>query len=153
MADANLALIGDLLVAPLLAAVVYYAVRLHRRLDLLRAEQQQLNALIGQFSSAAERAEAATAKLKIVGVDTDKSVRSLIARAESLRDELAFLIERADRASARVGEATRPVAPAPAPKRALAAVAEPAAGDPSGALRSEAERELIHVMRRASGDR
>ena len=143
-----LVLIGDLLVAPLLVAVVYYTVRLHRRLETLRAEQKQLGELIGQFTSATDRADAASAHLKTTGVDTDKSVRALIARAESMRDELAFLIDRADQASARIGEARSPAAQ---PKRAPTPV--PEAEEPPPAVRSEAERELIHAMRRANGAR
>jgi hypothetical protein len=145
----TLVLVGDLLIAPLLAAVVYYTMRLHRRLETLRAEQKQLGELIGQFTSAADRADAASAHLKTAGVDTDKSVRALIARAESARDELAFLIDRADQASAKVGEARPPAAP---PKRAPGPplVAEQS---PHPAVRSEAERELIHAMRRANGAR
>ena len=143
-----LVLIGDLLVAPLLVAVVYYTVRLHRRLETLRTEQKQLGELIGQFTSAADRADAASAHLKTTGVDTDKSVRALIARAESMRDELAFLIDRADQASARIGEARSPAAQ---PKRAPTPV--PEAEEPPPAVRSEVERELIHAMRRANGAR
>jgi len=145
----TLVLIGDLLIAPLLAAVVYYTLRLHRRLETLRTEQKQLGALITQFTSAAERADAATAHLKTAGVDADKSVRALIARAESARDELAFLIDRADQASARVGE-VRP--PAPQPKRMPAPPRE-AEQSPPPPVRSEAERDLIHAMRRANGAR
>ncbi len=153
MTDATIALIGDLLVAPLLAAVIYYAMRLHRRLELLRAEQQQLNELLGQFASAAERADQATAKLKSAGVDTDKSVRALIARAESMRDELAFLIDRADHASGKIGEAARPAA-APAPKRPLPPEPPEDDSEPAPlAVRSEAERDLIHAIRRANGGR
>jgi hypothetical protein len=143
----TLVLIGDLLVAPLLAAVVYYTVRLHRRLETLRTEQKQLGELIGQFTSAADRADTASAHLKTTGIDTDKSVRVLIARAESMRDELAFLIDRADQASARIGEA-RP--PAAQPKRAPPPLEAEQSPPP---LRSEAERELIHAMRRANGAR
>jgi hypothetical protein len=139
-------LIGDLLVAPLLIAVVHYTIRLHRRLETLRAEQKQLGELIGQFTSAADRADAASAHLKATGVDTDKSIRALIARAESMRDELAFLIDRADQASARIGEA-RP--PAAQPKRAPPPPREAEQAPPP--VRSEAERELIHAMRRANG--
>jgi len=145
----TLVLIGDLLVAPLLVAVVYYTVRLHRRLETLRAEQKQLGELIGQFTSAADRADAASAHLKTTGLDTDKSVRALIARAESMRDELAFLIDRADHASARIGEA-RP--PATQPKRVPTPPPETEQSPPP-AVRSEAERELIHAMRRANGAR
>jgi len=152
MTDATIALIGDLLVAPLLAAVIYYAMRLHRRLELLRAEQKQLNELLGQFASAAERADQATAKLKSTGVDTDKSVRALIARAESMRDELAFLIDRADHASAKIGEVARP-AVAPAPKRPLPEPPEDDSEPAPLAVRSDAERDLIHAIRRAHGGR
>lgn len=149
MADPTLALIGDLLVAPLLAAVVYYAIKLHRRLQSLRAEQQQLSALIGEFASAADRADHASERLKSAGVDTEKSVRTLLARGESLRDELAFLIERADQASTRVGEAARraPVAAANRPP----VPANPDPGPSPAAPRSEAERALIHAMRQANG--
>jgi hypothetical protein len=148
--SSTLVLIGDLLIAPLLAAVVYYSMRLHRRLETLRAEQKQLGELIAQFSSAANRADAATAHLKTAGLDTDKSVRASIARAESMRDELAFLIDRADQAaSARVGEA-RPAAAAPKRAPSPPEENEQASSPP---VRSEAERELIHAMRQANGGR
>jgi hypothetical protein len=152
MTEASIVLIGDLLIAPLLAAVIYYTLRLHRRLETLRGEQQQLTDLIGKFGSAAERADHATSNLKAAGIEAEKSVRTVVARAESMRDELAFLIERADHASARVGDAARPAQPAS--KRAPSSPAAPVElnpGQPTPAVRSEAERDLIHAMRRANG--
>ena len=84
------------LVAVLLAITIFFAIKLNRRLTLLRNREADMQRMIDRFDQAAARAEASAAHLKHIGGDTEKSLRDSIGAAKALRDDLAFMVERAD---------------------------------------------------------
>jgi hypothetical protein len=90
-------------VAILLAAVIVYAVRLNRRLDGLRAGQAELAQLIARFDAATSQAERSVARMGEAASDQGRALGAAIGEAQALRDELAFMIERADVLIERMG--------------------------------------------------
>lgn len=93
----SLALALDLLFIGLLAATLFYMARLNRRLDALRAGRQEFEALLQRFSAATEQAQANIGGMKAAAEGTGKDLQEEIEKARSLREDLAFLAERASR--------------------------------------------------------
>lgn len=161
----------DLLVSVLLVATIGYAVMLNQRLTSLRKNRDDLAKIIVSFNEATVRAETAIPKLRKAAEDAGQSLQERVEKAQSLRDDLAFMIERADtmanrlenavrsaRTEVRTGPATA-AAPkesgrmAPPPERAAGAssraatmAATAAAADMDVDERSEAERELLRAL-------
>jgi hypothetical protein len=144
----NPSLILEGLVAVLLVATIIYAFILNRRLNAWRRDKSELEALINRFNSAAERAEAGIAALKIASEQTGQSLSAAITKGQALRDDFSYLIERAeplaDRMAARVRE-HRQFDNAPAPRPAPVPPPKPAAPAPE-AGRSSTERDLLKAL-------
>jgi hypothetical protein len=148
-------LIVDVLVAVLLVVTIGYAIVLNKRLGRLRRDKAQLEKLAVTFGESTARAEDSILKLK----KTAELLQERIDKAQSLRDDLAFLIDRGGQAAdsledlvrvtretvgvkprvSRPADAEPAQRPAPTPMR-------PEAGDGN----SEAERELLRAIRSAS---
>ncbi len=156
--------------AVLLLAVIVYAVRLNRKLGNWREGRVELERATAEFVKAAERAEAAIEELKAASDASGRLLEDQTRRALLLKDDLEMLVNRAEPAADRLGDALRPrpVAPpapivvrepAPMPARAreerpvarqLAAAEPPAERGP---VRSQAEQELLKAIadRRKAG--
>lgn len=89
-------LILDVIVAILLAATIGYAVMLNTRLNQLRKNRDDLVKLVAAFNDATARAEAGIPKLKRAAEEAGSGLQERVEKAQSLRDDLAFMIERAD---------------------------------------------------------
>ncbi|MDY0241248.1 MAG: DUF6468 domain-containing protein [Rhodospirillaceae bacterium] len=142
----------DIIVAILLAATIAYAVMLNRRIGQLRRDRDDLAKLIAAFNDATARAEAGIPKLRRAAEEAGTGLQERVEKAQSLRDDLAFLIEHADsmanrlegavrsvRSDARVGAMTQ----APTP-RVVSAARDGGEDD-----RSDVERELLRAMQSA----
>jgi hypothetical protein len=129
----ELSLILDVVVALLLAATIVYAALLNRRLQGLRANKAEFEAMIGEFNDATRRTEGSIQALRLAADQTAKALSVQVERGQALRDELAFLTNRADGASERIatGGSTRPevaaYAASPRPQPAPARPPQPAA--------------------------
>ena len=133
------ALQGALLL--LLAGVIPFAWRLERRIATLRAEGGGLQDGARGIAQATEAAEAALGRLRATAEQSGRLVAERVATAETLRDDLAFLAERAESLADRLDGLVRSARPVAAePQRA-----EPTA--PARAARSEAERELLRALK------
>jgi hypothetical protein len=160
-------LVLDLIIAVLLAATIGYASVLNRKLNLLRKNRDDLAKLVAAFNDATARAEAGIPKLKRASEEASATLIDRVEKAQSLRDDLAFMIERADTMANRLegtvrtarGESKPAPAPGPAPRVAAArGVASPSVApmapvglvaerdDPLDDDRSEAERELLRAL-------
>lgn len=149
----NAPLLLEALLAVLLAATVGYCYVLNRRLGALRATQAEMRALITEFNHATERAEAGIALLRKAGEEAGTGLQRRIDKAQTLSDELGFIVETgdrlADRLTGQISAARRPTAagtaaPAAEPVAVVAASRPDGAGKP----RSEAAREFQHALRR-----
>lgn len=165
-------IILDLLVSVLLVATIGYAVMLNQRLTQLRKNRDDLAKIIVSFNEATVRAESSIPKLRKAAEDAGQSLQDRVEKAQSLRDDLAFMIERADTMANRLENAVRSArsevksgpapAPPPAPRaqtggsaqspglagsaRAATMAAAAAASEMDGDDRSEAERELLRAL-------
>jgi len=152
----------DLIVSALLVATIGYAVILNSRLTALRKNRDDMAKIIVSFNEATVRAESSIPKLKRAAEEAGGSLQERVEKAQSLRDDLAFMIERADTMANRLENAVRsartevrtPAQPASTPRvggakaaqQATMAAAAAAAEDSEADERSEAERELLRAL-------
>ncbi len=94
----------DILVAGLLVATIAYAVVLNRRLSQLRGGREQMERLINDFYQATTRAESGVTALKEAAGRGDTEIIGQLESLTKLRDELDFLVGRAETQSARLEE-------------------------------------------------
>lgn len=152
-------LVLDVIIAALLVATIVYAGMLNKRLNALRKNRDDMAKLIAQFNEATVRAESSIPKLRKAAEDAGQGLQERVEKAHSLRDDLAFMIERADAMADRLEAAVRAGRSEAKPTPAPAAAARPlttASGRPAPALqpvedidadeRSEAERELLRAL-------
>jgi len=107
------ALLLDMLIAILLIATIAYAVMLNRRLSQLRQDQSELDALANKFDDATVRAEESIHKLTGSADEMKRDVQDTLRKAEALRDDLNFLIERAGVSADKLEEQVRNNRPEP----------------------------------------
>lgn len=88
-------LILDVLVAVLLAVTIGYAVVLNKRLGKLRGDKIDLEKLATKFGESTSRAEEGIENLR----HTADLLQGGIDKAQALRDDLTFLIDRGDQAA------------------------------------------------------
>lgn len=93
----------DLLLAVLLIITIAYAVSLNSRLGLLRRDKEELENLAATFANATLRAEEGVGKLK----NTAEQLQQRVDKAQSLRDDLVFLIDRGGSAADRLESTVR----------------------------------------------
>lgn len=142
------ALALEVFVAGLLVITIGLAGVLNHRLGKLRRDRADLEKLTAEFQQATARASDASHNLTVDAEQLSEGIE----KAQSLKDDLTFLIERAAgaadqledriRASRNAGERA-----APAPRPAAARVVAPTEGT---APRSQAERDLLQALRAAS---
>ena len=86
----------NLIVILLLIPTIVFAVILNRRLEILRNSRNDLGRLIDAFNEATTRAESGIPRLKQAADSTSGVLREQMQKAQTLRDDLAFMIERAE---------------------------------------------------------
>lgn len=128
-------MILDIVVILLLVPTIVYAVILNRRLTVLRRSREELSKVVNSFNEATMRAEAGIPKLKKATTEANHTLKDRVEKAQTLRDDLAFMIERAEelagrlegavRAARNEGAVTHGPAAAPASYPAAAAVSRP----------------------------
>jgi len=137
----------DILVAALLAVTIVFAAVLNRRLGKLRSDRHELEKMAAGFQQATAHAEDSIGKLKI----STETLQERIDKAQSLCDDLVFLIERGGAAADRIESevrATRKHRDAPGAKILSPAAKPRANGNGSAGLpKSDAERDLLNALR------
>ncbi len=134
-------LVLQIAVVVLLGGALPFAIRLERQLRALRNDRGALEAGAAGLTEATRQAEAASIRLRAAAEMAGRQVGDKVQAAEPLRDDLRYLVERAealaDRLEGLVRHA-RPMAAEPAvPELA------PTAGQ------SQAERDLLRALRMA----
>ena len=97
----------DIVVILLLIPTIVYAVILNRRLTALRKSRDELSKVVNSFNEATMRAEAGIPKLKKATTEANLSLKDRVEKAQTLRDDLAFMIERAEELAGRLEGAVR----------------------------------------------
>ncbi len=118
----------------LLAATLPMAWRLDRMLRAVRADRAALERGADGLGEASRQAEAALMRLRATTELAGRQVAERVAGAETIREDLRYLVERAESLADRLESAVQQARPL-----AGAAPAAPA-------VRSDAERELIRAL-------
>ncbi len=100
-------MILDVVVILLLIPTIIYAVILNRRLAALRRSREELSKVVASFNEATMRAEAGIPKLKKATTEANHTLKDRVEKAQTLRDDLAFMIERAEELAGRLEGAVR----------------------------------------------
>lgn len=127
--------IAEIAVIGLLAATLPMAWRLDRMLRALRADRAALEQGAQGLGEASRLAEAALMRLRATTELAGRQVAERVAGAETIREDLRYLVERAETLADRLEAAVQQARP-------LAGATLPA----TPTVRSEAERELIRAL-------
>ncbi|MBR0657577.1 DUF6468 domain-containing protein [Plastoroseomonas arctica] len=131
----------------LLVVAIPFTIRLERGLSGLRRDR---GAMDGSARGLGEAATAAEATLRRMRITTDEGLRQISERClagEKLRDDLRYLIERADSLADRLDGLVRQVRPIVA--EPVVPIRAEAAAPPEAPARSQAERDLIRALKLA----
>ena len=101
--DISLSIFLDIFIAVLLIVTIGYALTLSKRLGSLRGDKRELHEMALSFEKATTRAEASISELS-ASIDL---LQKRIKRAESLRDDLIFLVERGNNTADRLESLVR----------------------------------------------
>ncbi len=107
----QLSLFLEVIGATLLAVMIVYAIRLNRRLSTLQEDKAEFERLLLSFTDSTTRAESSVARLKVSATDTAHSLQESVTRAQALRDDLAFMVDRADELANRLENGIRDARP------------------------------------------
>lgn len=126
----------QLVLLGLLGAAIPFALRLERALREIRRDRAAMDGSAQGLNEAARMAEAAMVRLRASAELSGRQVAERTAAAEPLRDDLRYLVERAEALADRLEGLVRSGRP-------LAAEAPRPAEAP---LQSQAERDLIRAL-------
>lgn len=123
----------------LLVAALPLVLRLERTLAAVRRDRAVLEGSAGNLTEATRLAEAASIRLRAAAEGGGRQLAEKLAAAEPLRDDLRYLVERAEAMADRLEGAVRAARPLAQEHTAEEPVAE--------AGRSQAERALLRALR------
>ena len=112
----TITLAADLVVAFLLVFTIYYAAKLSRRLSVLRADKAALQTLVQSLAQASASAEAGVKGLKATADEVGRELQRKLQAAQSLREDLAYMIDRGGTLADRMEVSLRPRREPPAPE-------------------------------------
>jgi len=143
-------LVLDGTVIALLLVALPLVLRLERRLAAVRLEGAALDKSAAGLSEATRMAEAASMRLRASAEGAGRQVADRLAKAEPVRDDLRYLVERAESIADRLDGLVRTARPAlqDAPAHAEAAPRETPArmAAPAATGRSQAEQDLLRAL-------
>ena len=139
----------------LLVATIFCAVSLSRRLSSLRSDKKNLEKLMGEFHHISEKADKSLTGIRATAEEVSRELAEANAKSRSMRDELAFLVERADRLAEKIAAdpkdlfVGKEVDDKPLDKEQLDDAAVTASDvDFNDNGQSQVERELLSALRR-----
>ncbi|CCG06831.1 DUF6468 domain-containing protein [Pararhodospirillum photometricum] len=103
----TLQLFLDAVITVLLAVFIGYAILLSRQLKDLRRNRDEMARIITTFNEATARAEAGIPRLRKTAEEAGRTLEESVAKARALRDDLAYMVERADGMAARLESSVR----------------------------------------------
>lgn len=103
----SFALLFDIVVAFLLLATIIFAVILNRKLSMIHNSREELQALLDHFSKSLNRAEDGILELRKAANSIGEGLDSQIKKTVTLKDDLAFLIERGENLANQLEEGIR----------------------------------------------
>ncbi|WP_135467392.1 DUF6468 domain-containing protein [Crenalkalicoccus roseus] len=130
----------QILVVALLAGAMPFVLRLERELRALRRDRAALDGSAAGLAEATRLAEAASLRLRASAEASGRQVAEKLAAAEPIRDDLRYLVERAEALADRLDGLVR----------AARGMSQPEAPETPQAVRSRAERELLRALARTA---
>jgi hypothetical protein len=131
----------------LLALTLFHAIRLERAIGVLKRDGAGLQALVAEFNASSQAAEQGIAQLRQVAEDSGRSLARQMEALEVRREDLDFLIGRAEALANRLEGAVRAPKPTVQDGRSLATAVAPLFVPPQQRPRSQAEQELMKALR------
>ena len=98
-------IVVDIVVAVLLVVTIAFVWRLERRIAVLKREEAKFAELLGDFAQAAARADQSVKALKLTADGVGRDLESVIARAQGLREDVQYLLDRAGPVTDRLSDA------------------------------------------------
>lgn len=92
----NISLVFDVVITCLLAATIFFAVKLSRHLDSFRSNRASMENLIRELSSQITRAQEGISVLDELSANRGDELRSTISKAQALSDELQLMTQSAN---------------------------------------------------------
>jgi hypothetical protein len=138
----------------LLGAAIPFAIRLERALREIRKDRAAMETSAQGLSEAAAAAESAILRLRATAELAGRQVQERVTTAEPLRDDLRFLIERAENLADRLEGLVRAGRPMASPEPPTTPPATRPLREPpsdAGPLRSQAERDLLRALSIGTG--
>ncbi|MGN1079282.1 MAG: DUF6468 domain-containing protein [Alphaproteobacteria bacterium] len=132
----------NIVVICLLVPTIIFAIILNKRLEVLRNSRADLGRLIEAFNDATTRAESGIPRLKQAADSAGSLLREQIQKAQTLRDDMAFMIERADTIVQRLEDSMRAVPSVARPVDSPVNPVEEAKAAPSFASKPKKKRVL-----------
>jgi hypothetical protein len=129
----------EIVLVALLAATLFYSVRLERALGVLKRDRAALEALVGGFNASTRQAEAGIERLRAAADGAGRQLARQIEMAVALKDDLALLSQRGERLADRLDDRVRAVRPVTADPEIID-LPRP---------RSQAELDLLKALRMA----
>lgn len=93
---ADISLLFDVALAALLAVMIFYAVRLNKRIANLRDGEGELQQMIAQFNESSLVAQESARALKAAGTEAEFGVKAAIAKGMALRNDLEKMLDQAE---------------------------------------------------------
>lgn len=132
----------QLVVVGLLGAALPFVLRLERELRALRQDRAALDGSAAGLAEATRLAEAASIRLRASAESAGRQVAEKLAAAEPLRDDLQYLVERAETVADRLDALVR----AGRGAQTVAGDEPPAARHHTPPPQSRAERDLLRAL-------
>lgn len=103
----NFAIFLDLIVIALLVATILYAVKLNKQLTTLYQSRGELQSFLQSFTESLTKAELSMQALRSTGETTFTAVHEALTKAQALRDDLSYLVERGEAIASNLDESIR----------------------------------------------
>ena len=130
----------DIAFIGLLVAVLIYAIRLNRHISALHNNKAELEKLLGGFVASTERAEEAIQKVKRHTQENIEAVQEAVGKAETLRADLSYMLDRGEEIANRLEEGIRAGRTAyQAGKGGIGGAAQPSSAQPGSEGREAPE--------------
>jgi Domain of unknown function (DUF6468) len=148
----------DILLVVLLAATLFHAVRLERALGSLKRDRTALETLAGTFNASTVAAESGIERLRAATDGAGRQIQRQIEAANTLKDDLTFLVQRGEGLADRLDElvsagrptlaaAEQPWSRAPYTQPSNTHQTERSTREEEPKVRSQAERDLLKALR------
>lgn len=98
----GIGLVLDVVIVVLLGATIFYAIRLSRNLETFRSNRSEMEHLIRELSTQITRAQAGVTALDDAAKESGDELRTIVAKAQGLIDELALMTEAGDNMASRL---------------------------------------------------